>query len=470
MNHFIPRLLLSAPSSGAGKTTLTCAILQALVNRGLKTASFKSGPDYIDPMFHSKVIGAPSRNLDLFLSGEKAVQTLLMQNTVNCDVAVLEGAMGYYDGIGSSDTASAYHLAKATKTPVVLIINPKGMSLSVCAQIAGFINFRKDSNIGGIIFNQIPPAYYELLYQAVTKETGIPVFGYMPPMPECAIASRHLGLLSAEEVPALQEKLQRLAGQTERTIDLDGLLGLANNASPICVAEDVGAENPKRQNQNSTSEPVRIGIAKDAAFQFYYEDSLELLQKMGAQLVAFSPLKDAVLPKNLHGLFLGGGYPELYAKQLSQNLPMRESILQTLQNGLPCYAECGGFLYLGKSIEEANGVAYPMVGLFDGESRNTGRLVRFGYVTLTAREDNLLCKKGDQIHAHEFHHWDSTNPGSLFSVQKASGTTSWQSSQQRYNTLGGFPHLHFCGNQSLAENFIAACRQFGKGMMEHDAK
>lgn len=442
MEAKIPRILLAGVSSGCGKTTVTCAVLQALVNRGLKTGAFKCGPDYIDPMFHSRIIGAKSANLDLHFFRENTLRYLLAKNAATQDVSIIEGVMGYYDGMGLTTTrASSYEIAKVTDSPVVLVVSAKGASLSVLATIQGFLNFCPDSNIRGVVLNQISPMTYAALAKEIENRFGIRAYGYLPKMADCALESRHLGLITAAEVENLREKLQIMAAQAEKTIDLDGLLKLAQEAEPVSY-------EPLFLPQK---EPVRIAVARDNAFCFYYEDSLESLRDMGAELVDFSPLNDENIPENIHGLYLGGGYPELYAEKLSKNISMRHSIRTALDQKIPCIAECGGFMYLTERIGD-----YPMVGFLPGSCFDVGKLTRFGYVKLRAKTDNLLCKAGEEIPGHEFHHWDCTQPGADFAATKSTGK-AWDCAVVTDRLYAGYPHFHFYGNPAFLEGFYDTC-------------
>ncbi len=444
-SYTVPRVLLAGTNSGCGKTTLTCAILQALVDRGLAVSSCKCGPDYIDPMFHSRIIGTKSTNLDPFFFSRDTLCSLLEKNARGRRLSVIEGVMGYYDGIGITDPrASTYEVAKATDTPAVLVVGVGGASLSVLAVIQGFLTLYPDNNIRGVILNRCSPMLYPALAEEIRRRfgPGVTPLGYLPPMPDCTLESRHLGLVTAAEVTDLREKLSRLSRQAQETIDLDGLLRLADQAAPLAFTPPPSL--PCR-------EPVRIAVARDTAFCFYYEDSLDVLRDMGAELVDFSPLSDHSLPENIQGLYLGGGYPELRARELSENTAMRQSIRATLEGGLPCIAECGGFMYLTEHI-----TGFPMVGFLPGGCEDKGRLVRFGYVNLTARRDNLLCRAGETIRGHEFHRWDADDPGDGFTARRESGR-SWNCAVVSPTLYAGFPHFHFCANPSFAESFYSAC-------------
>lgn len=444
MEQAVSRVLLAGVSSGCGKTTVTCAVLQALVDRRMRVGAFKCGPDYIDPMFHSRIIGAKSANLDLFFFQENTLRYLLAKNSRDREVAVIEGVMGYYDGAGLASTrASSWETAQATGAPVVLVVSAKGAALSTLAVIQGFLDFQADSRIRGVILNRCTAAAYRGLAEAIRERFGgrVEPLGFLPEMRSCAIGSRHLGLVTAAEVEDLREKLRCLARQAEETVALDRLLELARLAPPLNF-EPVALP---------VYEPVRIGVARDRAFCFYYEDSLEALAEMGAELVGFSPLADAALPEGLDGLYLGGGYPELYAKKLSENQSMCRSVRGALENGLPCIAECGGFMYLTQAIAEE-----PMAGFLPGKCRDNHKLTRFGYVTLRAKGDNLLCRAGEEIRGHEFHHWDAEETGGDFTAEKLDGRR-WDCVFATQRLYAGYPHFHFYANPSLAENFYKAC-------------
>ena len=451
MERTLKRILLAAPKSGAGKTTVVCGLLQALVNRNMTPAACKCGPDYIDPLFHSEIIGARGCNLDLFFTDEPTARGLLWQSSEGCDVAVLEGVMGYYDGLGGvTDRASAYHVAHATHTPVVLILDARGASLSLCAQLRGFLGFRRPSEIAGVLLNRCSPMQYEMLAKTIAAECGVPVFGYLPNLPACALESRHLGLVTAAEVADLKEKLRILAENLEKTVDVDGLLTLAQSAPPLDVPDGAVEPLPGRR-------PV-LAVAKDKAFCFYYRENLRLLQDLGAEIVEFSPLTDQALPQ-CDGLYLGGGYPELYTKQLSENVSMLESIASAIRSGLPTFAECGGFLYLHEEMTGEDGVTRPMAGVIPGGCRNTGKLRRFGYVTLTAKRDNLLCAAGDTIRAHEFHYYDSDSNGSDFHAEKPVSGRGWDCIHAAGTLFAGFPHLYFPANPEFARRFVRRLKE-----------
>lgn len=444
METNLPRILIAGTNSGCGKTTVVCGILQALKNRGVKVCAFKCGPDYIDPMFHSSVLNTQCRNLDLrFLEGN-TLRYLMAKAGEGFALAVTEGVMGYYDGVGMTAEASSYEVGKAVGAPAVLVVNAKGAAHSLLATLSGFVNLYPDSGIKGVIFNNCSAMLYPQLKAAAEERLPVRCLGYLPPIREGTLESRHLGLITAAEIENLQERLNSIARQVEKTVDLDGLISLAGEVDALRYALP---ELPE------PGTPVRIAVAKDSAFCFYYEDNLELLRQLGAEIVPFSPIKDKKLPENIQGLYLGGGYPELYARELSENESMRQSIRDAVGEGLPTVAECGGFLYLQEALE-----GFPMVGALRGEGRNTGKLVRFGYVTLTAREDNLLCSAGQSIPAHEFHYFDVDEPGKGFSAVK-SGGRSWDCGVTSETLYAGFPHFHFYAFPQMAANFLNVCRR-----------
>ncbi len=443
----LPRFMISAPGSGTGKTTLVCGLLKALLNRGLRVAAFKSGPDYIDPMFHSRVIGAKSRNLDLFMLGEATARMLTAKNARQADVAVFEGAMGFYDGMGKTTEASAYALACACDVPVVLVVNGKGAALSLAALIKGFKDFRRDSHIVGAILNNVNPMSYLFYKDVIEKEAGVKLLGYFPILKDCNFESRHLGLVTAEELGDLQQITDKLAAQAAKSVDLDALMELADAANPLSY-EPVCLEPVGRG--------TRIAIARDKAFCFYYQDALDLLTDLGAELVPFSPLEDAHLPRAIQGIILGGGYPELYAEQLARNTSLKQEVKSAIDGGMPCFAECGGFMYLLERYLDGE-KSYDWVGALAGETSMTTKLTRFGYVRLTAQRDNLLCKAGDRINGHEFHYSDSTANGDGFLAEKASGRGSWECAQVSANLYAGYPHIHLWGNPEFARSFVERC-------------
>lgn len=443
------RVIVSGPSSGSGKTTFTCGLLAALKIMGIDAAAFKSGPDYIDPMFHRQIIGSRSGNLDLFFSTEEQIKRIFLKKAG--DFSVIEGAMGYYDGIGGTEQASAYHLAKTLQTPVLLVANPRGMALSCGAMLKGMKEFRQDSRIEGVVFNNCSEAVYRMVKPIVEGECGIGVFGFLPKAPECAIESRHLGLVTAMEIEDLQKKVRRLGQLVLDHVDMDKILALGKGAPAL-----KGEATPLSRREKG---PV-VAVAKDRAFCFYYEENLDLLREYGCTLQFFSPLRDQALPENTGGLYLGGGYPELYAKALSQNKAMRQAVWQAAQKGMPIIGECGGFMYLSKAID-----GQPMAGVFNGQCGDTGKLGRFGYAEIRAKEDGVFLRQGESIKAHEFHYWDSDECGEVCQAVKPVTGKKWDCVEVYQNTWAGFPHLYFESNPKFAERFVNLAERYANGQI-----
>ncbi len=433
------RLMISAMSSGSGKTVMTCALLLALKDRGLQVRAFKCGPDYLDPMLLTRTLEIPCRNLDLFLQGPSGVRRTLAAQSG--DLALLEGAMGFYDGVGGGTDASAWDLADRTDTPVVLVLRPKGQSVTLAAQVRGMLDFRRESHVAALLLTECGSTLYAHLAPILRRETGLPVLGYLPPMEEARLESRHLGLNT--EVADFARRLSTVARTLAQTVDLDALTALAQEGEEPCP---LPPPPPPR---------CRIAVAWDRAFRFYYQGSLEALERSGAELVRFRPMEDPHLPEDIHGLYLGGGYPELYASELSRNQSLRRELRRAVLDGMPTLAECGGFLYLQETLQDKNGVSHPMAGVLGGGGFPTDRLQRFGYVNLTADRDSMLFRAGERVPAHEFHYWDCTENGADLLAEKPGGKR-WRCGYVNDTLYAAFPHLHLGGELPLAERFAAA--------------
>ncbi|MFA9376654.1 MAG: cobyrinate a,c-diamide synthase [Lachnotalea sp.] len=445
-----PRIVISATSSGSGKTLITCGLLKALKNRSKNVTAFKCGPDYIDPMFHQKVLKTPSRNLDTYFTDAQTTRYLFTNVATNFDISIIEGVMGYYDGLGGvSDKASAYDLAKTLEAPVILVINAKGMSLSIAAVIKGFIEFRDDSNVQGIILNQASEMIYPELKKVIEKELNIKVLGYVPKSDDLVIESRHLGLVIPDEITEIENKIDSLAKILEKTLDIDEIINIANAANPLNQEECI---LPKL-NKN-----VTIAIARDEAFCFYYEDNIELMKKMGAKIVEFSPIHEKRLPPNIDVLLLGGGYPELYAAKLSENKSMLCDMKEYVKNDKPILAECGGFMYLHDTMEDINGLAYQMVGAVKGHVFKTDKLGRFGYIELTPKDESEVTSLEQRIKGHEFHYWDSTNCGESYLAKKPLRNKEWNCIHGGEHKCMGFPHLYYYSNPRFIYQFLCKCK------------
>ena len=466
----MPRILLAAPSSGSGKTVLTTGLLALMKRRGHHPVSFKCGPDYIDPMFHRYVLDVPGCNLDSFFLDPEQVRSLLAEKMQQADIGIIEGVMGYYDGIAGNTTgASTYEIADITKTPVILVLDGKKSSLSLAALLKGFLTYKKDSHIVGVILNRTSPVMLERL-RPLLEELGVRCLGAVPVCEEAKLESRHLGLTIPQEQKELREKIEAFADRLAECLDLDEIERIAaqapglsldsyQNESEPFVSLD-GSDSPDAsvlpdgsmlpdasilQDLSSTTEyHHRMGIAQDEAFCFYYQENLDFLRGLGWELIPFSPLHDAKLPDRLDGILLGGGYPEVYAKQLSENSSMCLEIRQAAAGGMKILAECGGFLYLHDRLEGTDGIFYPMVGVIHGDGFRTKRLSRFGYITL----------KPSGIRGHEFHYWDSTNPGSDQKAEKPGTSRGWDCMQISETMIAGFPHLYYRSAPDWIRSFL----------------
>lgn len=464
-----PRFMIASLSSGSGKTVISSGLMSALSGRGLKVAACKCGPDYIDTMFHREVTGEESENLDLFFLDRDMLKKLFLRHAGKADVTVIEGVMGYYDGMAlDSDTASSYDVARTLDVPVILTVPCKGMALSVSSVLLGALTFRKESNIRGILLNRISEMLYPRMKQMIESELSkrgflIPVVGYVPEDDVFRLKSRHLGLVLPEEAGLIRRQFKEAGKILEETVDLDLLLEISKDMERTgCMAEAgcTGGQPDKERRQGAGRQAVRIALARDEAFCFYYKDNLELLEDSGCELVPFSPLHDAKLPEGISGLILGGGYPELYAGELSQNETMCRDIRHMVEAGLPCLAECGGFMYLHKEMKGADGTAYPMAGVVHGKVYWTPRLVRFGYIELSVLGEGKLLKAGETIRGHEFHYFDSTDNGTGCMAVKPGRQRAWECMHTKGNLFAGFPHIHYCSNPSFAHRFIHCCTEW----------
>ena len=437
------RIIIGGTKSGCGKTTVVCAVLAALKKRGLNVSAFKCGPDYIDPMFHRKVIGVSSHNLDSFFCGRDTILELLNEYGSTSDISVIEGVMGFYDGT----SGSAHSLSEITETPAVIVIDCKGMSDSIGAVMSGFLSYRPN-RIAGFIFDRLPEKLIPLA-ERLCDELGTEYFGCLPKC-DITIESRHLGLVTADEIADIQLKLESLGELAKRYICLDKIISSCDVPSPVYKPLDIPvfAGNPA------------VAVARDSAFCFIYQENIELLEKMGCRIKYFSPLTDSEVPA-ADGLILSGGYPELYAKELSANKPMLESVKKCISGGMPTIAECGGFMYLHDELADKSGAMYSMAGVISGRAFPTERLQRFGYITLNANHDNVICGKGGNIRAHEFHYWDSTNCGSGFTAEKRDGRT-WDCCHVSDSLYAGFPHIYFYSDITAAENYVKKCIVYGE--------
>lgn len=423
-------MIISSNCSGGGKTTFTLGLMKALKNRNYDVQGYKVGPDYIDTGFHTEITEKVSRNLDLHIMGEEGVRASFARG--KGDLAVVEGVMGLYDGKGLDEECSTYSVSKVLdNSPIILVITPKAQSVTLCAEINGIKNFR-NANIVGVVLNCVSESFYNLLKPAIEMHCGLKVFGYVPKDDELKLESRHLGLVQSVEVGDLNKKINYLSELIEKYINLDEII---ESFKDVRKFED---------NYHLNKINKKIAIAYDEAFRFYYKENLELLEEAG-EVVYFSPLRDKKLPENIDFLYLGGGYPEVFKEQLSKNTDMLNNIKEALENGLKCYAECGGLMYLTENIDNVN-----MVGFFKGNSEMTKRLNRFGYATLVFNNIEINC--------HEFHKSKvNSNENTVYEVNKTTYTgdrISWNCGYKKKNTLAGYPHIHFFGNIEFIKELL----------------
>ncbi len=461
MNNNNARILFAAAKSGSGKTMIVCGMIEALKKRGMKIAVCKCGPDYIDPMFHRKALGVETGNIDTYFTDENTSKYLLNKNAQNADITLIEGVMGYYDGLGGqSEKGSSYDAARITKTPVILIIDGKGASVSLVPVIKGIIEYRSDSNIKGIILNRVSKGYYDRIKELIERECGTDVIGYLPELKNIEVPSRHLGLVSPDEINKFSEWADKIAQELEKTVDIDRLIHIAKCAE-VCRAEK--PEIPVLKSR------VRLAAARDDAFSFYYKENVELLNEMGADIVYFSPLKDKQLPENIDGLILWGGYPENFAERLEENYEMRKSLYNACKSGLPCIAECGGFMYMQNELEGADGNVRKMSGVLNGRAYKTEKLCRFGYVEIECMNSGVFGKRGDKIKGHEFHYWDCSNNGNDFKAKKPVTDREYSCIIHNKSMIAGFPHLYYYSNVNIIFNFLSVCEMYkaGRKAKEH---
>ena len=454
------RIMIAAPKSGSGKTTITCALLKALKNGGDQVVSYKCGPDYIDPMFHEQVIGIPSKNLDTFFTGANVTRELFLKNRTEKDFVVMEGVMGLFDGLGGvREEGSSYHLAKVTETPIILVIDAKGMGRSIIPMISGFLAYDKEHLIQGVILNKMSKAYYEIIKSLIEDELGIKVLGYFPEQKEFCIESRHLGLIMPNELTDIQNRLQAVSEELEKTVDVAAIKYIAEQANSLIVTHK-GMSLKSCVETNGSNRPV-IAVAKDEAFCFYYEDNLLMLQEMGADILYFSPLHDTKLPDNCDALLIGGGYPELYVNELSGNGNMRNAIKQAFEMNMPIVAECGGFMYLHDAIIDKDGICHVMVGVVPARCESKGKLIRFGYIEIKEKQNHFL-PEGELIKGHEFHYYDSTDNGENCTATKPTTGREYPCVMTGESYWLGFPHLYYPSNPLFAKNFVKKAVEYKK--------
>mgnify|MGYP005888718741 FL=1 len=451
--------MITAASSGSGKTMITCGLLELFKRKGLNPLACKCGPDYIDGLFHKQVLELEGMNLDSYFEAPEELRDKYSRLSKG-HLPVVEGVMGYFDGLGGSTTrASSWEVAHILDLPAVLVVDARGASVSLAAVIKGFLEFERPmgSQIKAVIFNRMSPMLYPRIRELVERETGIRAAGFVPELDFLKVGSRHLGLVLPEEIAGLREQMNRLGKCLEETIDWEFL-------------EELGAEKEERdalEEENTEASctaafSFRLGIAMDEAFCFYYQDNLRLLERLGGELVYFSPIHDRSLPEQLDGLILGGGYPELYCEALSLNESMRESVKKAAEGGLPVLGECGGYLYLLEELEAEDGRIWPMTGVLKGKGYKKGKNSRFGYIGVEAEKDSLYLNPGEQIRGHEFHYWDCEvlEEEWVMRAKKPVGNRSWPCMRIKNQVMAGFPHLFYPSCPAFAVRFAKACVRY----------
>ena len=451
--------MITAASSGSGKTMITCGLLELFKRKGLNPLACKCGPDYIDGLFHKQVLELEGMNLDSYFEAPEELRDKYSRLSKD-HLPVVEGVMGYFDGLGGSTTrASSWEVAHRLDLPAVLVVDARGASVSLAALIKGFLEFERSmgSQIKAVIFNRMSPMLYPRIRELVERETGIRAAGFVPELDFLKVGSRHLGLVLPEEIAGLREQMNRLGKCLEETIDWEFLAELGAEKEERDALEE---ENTEASCTAAFS--FRLGIAMDEAFCFYYQDNLRLLERLGGELVYFSPIHDRSLPEQLDGLILGGGYPELYCEALSLNESMREAVKKAAEGGLPVLGECGGYLYLLEELEAEDGRIWPMTGVLKGKGYKKGKNSRFGYIGVEAEKDSLYLNPGEQIRGHEFHYWDCEvlEEEWVMRAKKPVGNRSWPCMRIKNQVMAGFPHLFYPSCPAFAVRFAKACVRY----------
>lgn len=474
----LPRLLVAGTHSGVGKTTVTVGLIRALRRAGMEVQPFKVGPDYIDPGYLGWAAGRPCRNLDSWLVPERRIPDLFLRGCRPSDWAVLEGVMGLHDGADAVDEqGSSAQMSKILGCPVLLVVDAGAMSRSAAALVRGFAGLDAQVRIAGCFVNRVGGAsHFRLVKEGIERLAGVPVIGYLPRDGRLALPERHLGLVPRQEDESWRRVLGPLDRRVREGLDLPGLLRLMRAApslraskgrSNLYASEEIASRPSAARND---AERVPIAVALDQAFHFYYPENLELLRDLGAEIVPFSPLKSRRLPRHAAGLYLGGGFPELFAEPLSRNRPLREEIDRAVRRGIPTYAECGGLMYLTRSIQDSGGSSHPMVGLIPAEVRMTPRLQSFGYQEVRSRAATVLSRPGETARGHEFHHSTLRRPPArvtaAYEVLPRRGSPARLEGYARGSLVASYIHLHFWNQPRWAERFVRSARAWQEGLGE----
>lgn len=457
----LPRIMIAGTHSGVGKTTIATAVMAMLHKQGYKVQPYKVGPDYIDPGFHLAATGRISRNLDTFFLGEEGVKEVFTRSAAAADISVIEGVMGLYDGIGSGDRGSSAHVASILQCPVVLVMDVRSMARSAAAVAWGYSHMPGGISLAGVILNRVgSERHYKILKDAIEEKTGLPVLGGILRDNELHMPARHLGLVPSMENKKLTDVMEILAMRIGRSVSSDKLVNLARCAPAIGAQPKIFAVEPR--------EKIRLGIIKDNAFNFYYQDGLDLLAAMGAELIYCSALEDTLIPERLDGLYIGGGFPEMFIEQLAENRLFINDLKREAALGLPIYAECGGLMYLCRTITDFTWQEFAGAGILPAHCRMEKKRVALGYVKAKALKDNILVREGNELHGHEFHYSNVTGrhlaPG-LY-LRKPGEDIGHPDGHAAGNILATYLHVHFCGVPNAARGFLNSCakyRQYREG-------
>nr|WP_284698165.1 cobyrinate a,c-diamide synthase [Thermoanaerobacterium thermosaccharolyticum] len=449
--------MIAGTHSGVGKTTITIGIIGYL-SKKQKVIPFKIGPDYIDAAYHRFASGNSAYNLDVYMLGDDYVKKSFLKHALSGDVALVEGVMGMYDGINNTSYGSSAHVAKLLNLPVVLVVDASGMAASVSALIKGYIEYDRDVKIAGVIFNRVGgEKHYKLLKECIERDLGIKAFGYLPHDDRISLPERHLGLMPIFEIKE-NHNFSILYDSIGEFIDVEGILDVCdvNFKKDDLIEEKVTAK---------TRETVKIAIAYDEAFNFYYQDSFDALKEAGAELLPFSPLHDEALPKDISGIYIGGGFPEVFADKLSQNVRMLSLLKHNIDIGMPVYVECGGLMYLTKRIIDLDGNEHKMIGVFDLDAIMTKRLINFGYVEADVLQDNVLFKKGDVVMGHVFHNSKVSGEFNnfVYDVHKPNSKENWLCGYVYKNCLATYVHVNLFSYPNAVNRFIGKCKNYAAG-------
>ncbi len=446
------RLVIAGVSSGVGKTSITIGLMAAYMKKGLTVQGFKCGPDYIDPSYHAAVTSRPSRNLDSWMLPEDVMTEVFVKGSEGADISIIEGVMGFYDGKSpTSNQGSTAEISTILSSPTILIVDCSAMARSAAAIVKGFQSLDPGDNIAGVIANKVGSAgHYQLIKEAVEQECGIPVCGYLLKNKTIEMPERHLGLVPSIERGELDEQLEQLGEAIAETIDVDQIYQISEQSA-------LAAEPAMFQRKSAID--VTIAVARDEAFNFYYQENLELIEAYGAKIVYFSPVKGEVLPPDADGLYLGGGFPEQFAEELAENREVKLTIREAVENGLPVLAECGGLMYLSESITTIDGKTYPMAGVLPGKTEMQAKLAALGYREISGLANNYLFKDDMEVRGHEFHYSIFTPTGELPGAYRVSSRFGTGEEGFLYkNVVAGYTHIHFASNPDVLENFLRVCK------------